>query len=147
MKLSSILLTTTSVSFAQEEGSGQLDQSESNTDTMFSFTTSPKAAFASLELTQPIYQNCLTPLTCGNKIGARCDGFGESCAQSNPDTNPCDYHCVSECLDGHVSRIIEYEGRGSFRKCIPESELDDENMLICSSPEDGPAQFEIQGNI
>jgi len=43
-----------------------------------------------------------------------------------------------------VSRIIEYEGRGSFRKCIPESELDDENMLICSSPEDGPAQFEIQ---
>ena len=95
-------------------------------------------------MTAPIYQECLTPLTCGNKIGARCEGFGESCAQSDPETNPCDYHCVSECPIGQVSRIIEYEGRGSFRKCIPESELDDENMLICSSPEDGPAQFEIQ---
>ena len=97
-----------------------------------------------MELTAPIYQECLTPLTCGNKIGARCEGFGESCAQSDPEANPCDFHCVSECPVGQVSRIIEYEDRGSFRKCIPESELDDENMLICSSPEDGPAQFEIQ---
>ena len=62
----------------------------------------------------------------------------------DPESNPCDFHCVSECPVGQVSRIIEYEDRGSFRKCIPESELDDENMLICSSPEDGPAQFEIQ---
>lgn len=43
-----------------------------------------------------------------------------------------------------MSRIVTFEDRGSFRKCVDESELDDKEQLICSSVNNGTAQFEVQ---
>ena len=49
-----------------------------------------------------------------------------------------------ECPEGQVSRIVTYEERGSFRKCVAEAELDEKEQLICSAPVNGTAQFEGQ---
>ena len=78
--MKSLIFVALAVS-GQDEGSGV------TTDSV-TIITEPKSPLASLELLRPIFQECLAPLSCVDKIGARCEGFGESCAQSDPVNNP-----------------------------------------------------------
>ena len=99
----------------------------------------------SLELVEPLYQECEAPAICGaNKIPARCRNMGESCAQSDPENNPCDYHCVSECYPGQESVIVTGASGGKFKKCIDIAEIRQMSEFICSSPEGATPQFEMQ---
>ena len=100
--------------------------------------------FGAFEVRKLVLGQELNISSCKDKIGARCEGFGESCAQTDPVGNPCDFHCVKECPEGQVSRIVSFEDRGSFRKCVDESELDESQQLICSANDGGTAQFEVQ---
>ena len=98
-----------------------------------------------LDLMEPLYQECEAPAICGdNKISARCRHMGESCAQSDPDNSPCDYHCVSECPAGQHSIIVTGDSGGKFKKCVSIAEIRQMSNFICSSPEGATPQFEMQ---
>ena len=106
------------------------------------------ALAGSLELTKPIIQQCPIPNVpeCEGKIAARCDAVGESCAQSDPINNPCDWHCVADCSQfDQKSVLVEDENGEIFRKCVQKDELHD-GVFRCAIV-DGTAQFEIQGKI
>ena len=98
----------------------------------------------SIELTEPLYQECEAPAICGTNIPARCRNMGESCAQTDPVNNPCDYHCVSQCPPGQDSIIVTGASGGKFKKCTDIAEIRQMSNFICSSPEGKTPQFEMQ---
>ena len=75
---------------------------------------------------------------------ARCRGLGESCAQSDPINNPCDYHCVTECPENQESVLVEGFNGKTFRKCVPLEQIQRMSSFRCSSDDATVPQFEMQ---